>query len=41
MLAPISLYNCIICGTLECEHMHFEISMAMSYVFAECKYADL
>jgi hypothetical protein len=21
--------------------MHFEISMAMSYVFAECKYADL
>ena len=41
MLATISLYNCIICGTLECEHMHFEISMAMSYVFVECKYADL
>jgi hypothetical protein len=29
------------CGTLECEHVDFEISMAMSYVFVECKCADL
>ena len=41
MLVTISLYNCIMCGTLECEHVHFEISMAMSYVFAECKCANL
>jgi len=41
MLVTISLYNCIICGTLECEHVHFEISMAISYVFTECKCADL
>jgi hypothetical protein len=41
MLVTISLYNFIMCGTLECEHLHFEISMAMSYVFIECKCADL
>jgi hypothetical protein len=41
MLVTFSLYNCIMCGTLECEHVHFEISMTMSYVFAECKCADL
>jgi hypothetical protein len=29
------------CGTLEYEHVDFEISMATSYVFVECKYADL
>jgi Co/Zn/Cd efflux system component len=41
MIVTISLYNCIMCGTLECEHVHFEISMVMSYVFVECKSADL
>jgi hypothetical protein len=29
------------CGTLECEHVDFEISMAMSFVFAKCKCVDL
>ena len=41
MLVMISLYNCIMCGTLECEHVHFEISMAMSYVFVKCKCVNL
>jgi hypothetical protein len=41
LLIKISLYNYIMCRTLECEHVHFEISMTMSYVFAECKCADL
>jgi hypothetical protein len=41
MLVMISFYNCIMCGTLEYEHVDFEISMATSYVFVECKYADL
>jgi len=41
MLVTISFYNCIMCGTLEYEHVDFEISMATSYVFVECKCADL